>query len=337
MKAIYFEEHGEPEVLRYGDFPDPEVPAGWVKLRLRAASLNYADIFSRRGMPGIKSHLPMIPGNDGAGEIAELGEGVEGWRVGQRVQPKPGYVDMSQGILDILGETRPGTFAEYVAVRASQLVAVPDNVADEVAACLPAAYGSAYRMLFSRGQLQADEKILILGASGGVGTACVLLAKLTGAYVIAAAGSAEKCERLRAIGADETIDYSAVEFDRYVRETTGTLFRGGGCDVVVNFTGGDTWAKSLRCVRRGGRLLTCGATAAYDPKTDLRYIYQGEMTIIGSTSYTMEDQIALLDLVAEGKLRPVIDRIMPLSQGIEALRLLESRQVFGKIILKPDL
>lgn len=334
MKAIYFEGHGDADVLRYGDFPDPEIEPGWVRVRVRACSLNYLDVFARRGLPGIEVPLPMITGADCAGEIAELGDGVEGWRVGQRVTVDPA-VRTGAGGFEMLGETRPGALAEYCAVHASQLIPLPDSVSDDDAACLPVAYGTSHRMLFTRGGLQPGETVLVLGASGGVGTSCVMLARSRGARVIAAAGSDAKCERLRALGADETINYAHTDFAAHCRETTGTLLRGGGYDVVVNFTGGDTWARSLRCVKRGGRVLTCGATAGFDPPTDLRYVWTAEMSILGSNGWQRDDLIALLGLVERGSLRPVIDRVVPLAEGIDACRSLESRDFFGKIVVKP--
>lgn len=335
MKALYFEEHGDLSVMRYGDVADPEVPPGWVKVRVRASSINHADLFSRRGMPGIKVQLPGITGSDCAGEIAELGEGVSGWKVGERVLPLPHHVDWEKGSFDMLGENRNGAMAEYCLVRASQLMRLPDSVSDEDAAALPCAYGTAHRMLHTRGQIKAGERILILGASGGVGNACVLLAKIAGLHVIAAAGDAEKCRKLEALGADETIDYSQTSFDSYIREKTGSLLRGGGVDVVVNFTAGDTWMPSMRCVKRFGRLLCCGGTGGYKAVSDIPYLFTSEMNIIGSTGWTMEDQQSLVDMVADGRLKPAIDRVVPLSEAISAYDAFEQRAFFGKIIVKP--
>ncbi|MDX3895190.1 quinone oxidoreductase family protein [Pusillimonas sp.] len=335
MKALYFEEHGDLSVMQYGDVPEPEVPPGWVKIRVRASSINHADLFSRRGMPGIKVQLPGITGSDCAGEIAELGEGVTGWKVGERVLPLPHHVDWENGRFDMLGENRNGAMAEYCVVRASQLMRLPDNISDEDAAALPCAYGTAHRMLHSRGGIQAGERILVLGASGGVGNACVLLAKAAGLHVIAAAGDEEKCRKLQALGADETIDYSQTAFDAYIREKTGSLLRGGGVDVVVNFTAGDTWLPSMRCVKRFGRLLCCGGTGGYKAVSDIPYLFTSEMTIIGSTGWTMEDQQSLVSMVAEGRLAPALDRVVPLSGAIAAYDDFEKRAFFGKIIVKP--
>jgi alcohol dehydrogenase len=191
-------------------------------------------------------------------------------------------------------------------------------------------------MLVTRAELQPGQSVLILGASGGVGTSSLLLAKLRGAHVVAAAGSDKKCAALRKLGADETINYSEVDFATYTKERTGGLFAGGGYDVVINFTGGETWSPSLRCVKRGGKLLTCGATAGFDPPTDIRYIWTGELNVMGSNGWSRADLESLIELVCAGSLRPVIDRVMPLSEGIEACRLLEERRFFGKIVVAPD-
>lgn len=335
MKALYFEEHGDIDVLRHGEMPEPETRPGWVKLKVRACALNYLDIFARRGMPGIKVELPGISGADCVADIAELGDGVTGWEVGQRVLVYPPHMDFEKGEFDLLGENRRGALAEFCTVRASQLMTLPDHVSDEAAAALPCAYGTAYRMLFTRGEVKAGETVLVLGASGGVGNAAVLLAKQAGAHVVAAAGSPEKCERLKAIGADETIDYRETDFADYTRRTTGSLLRGGGYDVVVNFTGGDTWAKSIRCVKRHGRLLTCGGTAGYFPETDIRFIFMAEMDIRGSTGWLYDEQKAVLDLVSDGSIEPVVGGVYALEDGKEAVRALEDRNFFGKIVVKP--
>jgi len=197
-------------------------------------------------------------------------------------------------------------------------------------------YGTARRML-NRGRIAAGEKVLVLGASGGVGVACVQLAKLAGAEVVACAGSAAKVERLRALGADHVIDYSAEPFDKALRGLLGKprITGGGGVDLAVNFTGGDTWIPTQKCVRLGGRIVTCGATAGFDVRIDVRYLWTYEHQIIGSDGWTIEDLAALLDDVAAGRLRPVIDKVFPLDQAAEAERLMEDREVFGKVLLRP--
>lgn len=335
MKAIVFDEHGGLDVLRYDDVPTPQPGPGEVRVGVEACSLNYHDVFTRRGMPGITTPLPMVPGCDAAGTVSALGEGVSGWEVGQRVLVDPVWKHPETGRFQMIGDTRWGGYAEEVVVRADQLIALDDAIRFSDAACLPTAYGTAHRMLFTRGKLTAGESVLILGASGGVGTCCVLLARMAGASVTAAAGGEKKCRALEELGADETIDYSVDDIAHWTRERTGSLFSGGGFDVVVNFTGGDTWARSLRCVKRGGRLVTCGATAGYDPPTDLRYIWTAEMDIRGSNGWAREDLHALLEMVADGRLSPIIDTELPLAEGIEAMRLLEDRRFFGKIVIRP--
>ncbi len=335
MKAVWFGEHGGLDVLRYGDLEDPQPGPGEVRVRVEACSLNYHDVFTRRGMPGIKVPLPMVPGCDAAGRVDALGEGVSGWQPGDAVLVDPVLTDEATGRFWMIGDTRWGAYAEYVIVDQSQLIALPDGVSATQASCLPVAYGTAYRMMITRGQVQAGERVLILGASGGVGTGALLLAKMLGAHVVAAAGSEDKCARLRELGADDTVNYATEDFVAHTRRTTGTLFTGGGYDVVVNFTGGDTWARSLRCVKLGGRLLTCGATAGYDPPTDIRFIWTAEMDIRGSNGWKRPDLLALLDLVRTGAVDPAIDKVLPLEQGAEAMRLLEERAFFGKIVLAP--
>lgn len=337
MKALVLREHGGLEKLRLeSDFPDPVAGPGEVVLRVRASSLNYHDVFTRRGMPGIRLKFPVIIGLDVAGEIAALGEGVEGWAIGDRVLVDP--INRVDG--GLMGETEHGGLAELCRAKAHQLIRLPDTVSFEQAAALPVAYGTALRMMQAVGQVQAGEKVLVLGASGGVGVCCVQLAKLAGAHVIACAGSAGKGERLRALGADEIILYTETDFLKEVQERHGKPARrrgakGGGVDVVVNYTGGDTWVRSLRTLRNGGRLLTCGATAGYDPAEDLRFIWTFELQIRGSNGWDTPDIHTLLDLVGSGRLQAVIDRTYPLEQGAEALRQIEDRKVIGKVVVTP--
>jgi alcohol dehydrogenase len=286
-------------------------------------------------MPGIKLSLPIVPGLDVAGEVVEIGEGVAGAKIGDRVLIDP--INRVEG--GLMGETVDGGLGEFTKARAHQLIRIPDGVTYEQAAALPVAYGTAYRMLFTNGGIKAGDRVLILGASGGVGTGAVLLAKLAGAYVIACASSDAKLAKLREIGADEVMDYTKTDFVKEVFARFGKPHRRtheGGVDVVVNFTGGDTWVRSLRVLKRGGKLLTCGATAGFDPVEDLRYIWTFELKILGSNSWAREDLEALLDHVAKGRLKPVIDRVLPLTQSAAALRLIEDREVIGKVIVAPQ-
>ena len=334
MRALVLRRHGSRDDLELvDDYPAPRPLEGQVVIRVRASSFNYHDVFTVVGMPGIKVPLPVVIGLDMAGEIAEVGAAVKGWKAGDRVLVNP--VNRAKGLM---GEMLDGGMAEYCLVAAEQLVAMPADVTFAEAASLPVAYGTAHRMLITHQTVQAGERVLILGASGGVGTGCVILAKLLGAEVIACTSGEEKMKAMRALGADEVINYREVDFSRWAIEKYGKPQRRsfeGGVDVVVNFTGGDTWHPSLRCLKRGGKLLVCGATAGYDPKEDLRYVWSFELKIIGSNSFYDDDLEGLMDLIAAGKIKPVIDRVLPLDQAKEVLRLIQDREVIGKVVVTP--
>lgn len=334
MKAMVLHAHGEIGDIEWrDDWPAPEPGEGEVLVRVAACALNYHDLFTLRGMPGIKVPMPIIMGIDASGTVAATGRGVEGWSEGDRVLIDP--IDRETGRL--FGEMVNGGLAEYAVVKAHQLVRLPQGVSFEAGAALPCAYGTAYRMMVTRGQVAEGEKVLILGASGGVGTCCVQLAKLAGAHVIAAASSAEKLARLEALGADEVIDYTERPFRDQIVERHGKprIAGGGGVDVVVNFTGGETWVPSLRSLGRHGRMLTCGATAGYDPKTDIRFIWTFEQQIVGSNGWERADVEALLGLVEQGKLTPVIDRVHALADAHAAFDDMAERRIFGKVIVAP--
>jgi alcohol dehydrogenase len=215
---------------------------------------------------------------------------------------------------------------------------MPAGVTYEQAASLPVAYGTAHRMIITHDTIKKGEKVLVLGASGGVGTGCVLLAKMLGAEVIACASSAGKIQRLKDLGADHVINYKDTDFSKWAVEKFGKPQRRnyeGGVDVVINFTGGDTWAPTLKCVKRGGKILVCGATAGFDPKEDLRYVWSFELKIIGSNSFYDDNLTALMDLIEQGKMKPVIDAVLPLDKAAQGLRLIENREVFGKVVICP--
>src|SRR5215472_4999528 len=248
MRALVLRRHGTREDLDLvDDYPRPRASEGHVVIRVRASSFNYHDVFTVQGMPGIKVPLPVIIGLDMAGEIAEVGSGVAGWKVGDRVLVNS--VNRQKGLM---GEMLDGGMAEYCLVSATQLVAMPAGVTFEEAAALPVAYGTAHRMLITQRTVAAGERMLILGASGGVGTGCVILGKHLGAQVIACTSSAEKARRLRELGADEVVDTSTEDFSKWAIQKYGKPQRRsyeGGVDVVINFTGGDTWQPSLKCLK----------------------------------------------------------------------------------------
>jgi alcohol dehydrogenase len=311
----------------------PKAEPGHVVIRVRASSFNYHDVFTVKGMPGIKVPLPVVIGLDMAGEIHEVGDNVYGWAVGARVLVNP--LNRKKGLM---GEMLDGGMAEYCLVSADQLIAMPDEVSFEQAASLPVAYGTAHRMIVTHNTIKAGDRVVILGASGGVGTGCVVLAKMLGAEVIACAGSADKADRLKEMGADHVINYRETDFSKWVVEQYGKPQRRsyeGGADVVINFTGGDTWVPSLKCIKRGGSLLVCGATAGHDPKEDLRYIWSFEIRVIGSNSFYDDNLAALMDLIRTKKIDVQIDKVLPLEQAAEGLRMIRDREVLGKIVVTP--
>ncbi|MFC7406630.1 zinc-binding dehydrogenase [Georgenia alba] len=334
MTALVLRHHGDLDALELvEDHPVPSVEPGTVLIEVRAAAFNHHDLFTVRGMPGITLPLPVVIGLDMVGRIVEVGPGVTGWASGDRVLVNP--LDREGRLM---GEMHDGGMARYCRVAADQLVAVPDEVTDVQAACLPVSYGTAQRMLVGKGVVHPGDKVLVLGASGGVGTACVILARAMGCHVIAAAGSAEKGRALLEIGAHEVFDYTEHDIADWVREHHGKPHRfryDTGVDVVVNFTGGDTWAPTLRSVKRGGRILVCGATAGYAPPEDLRYVFSFELQIIGSNAFEKQDFEELLAAVAAGRVDPVVSTVLPLREAVEGLRLMQDRAVLGKVVVEP--
>ena len=336
MRAIVLREHGGLDKLVYETgYPDPVCGPGDVVIRTRACALNYHDVFTRRGMPGIKLTLPLVVGNDAAGEVVEVGSAVSAVTAGDRVLVDPS--NRVQG--GFMGETFDGGLGEFIRLPAHMLIALDGGIDFATAAALPVAYGTAHRMMVERGRIQAGETVLILGASGGVGTCCVQLAKNAGARVVVCASSDEKIARLKECGADIGINYATqdwvAECQRHFGKASTRSGKGGGLDMVVNFTGGDTWTRALRVLRRDGRMLTCGATAGFEPKEDIRYIWTFELHIVGSNGWSRGDILALLGMVRAGTLRPVLfEKRYALADGREAMRQIEDRLTFGKIIVE---
>jgi alcohol dehydrogenase len=338
MRALVLRQHGSPDTLALEqDFPEPEIGPGEVLLRVRATALNFHDVLTCRGMPGIKIPLPIILGIDVAGEVVAVGRDVEGWQPGDRVLVDP----RDRVTADLMGETRHGGLADFCAAPARQLMRIQEGVSYEQAAMLPAAYGAAHRMIVTIGRVQAGEKVLVIGASGGVGTGCVQLARLAGAEVIACVGNWDKGAVVKGLGASDVIYTNEQDLLSTVRERYGKPARlrggesGGGVDVVINNTGGPTWLDSLRCLRAGGRLLSCGASAGFNPPEDLRYIWTFELQILGSNEWEREDLTALLDMVASGALKTPVDRVCGLEQAAAALADVADRKVTGKIVVVP--
>ena len=328
MQVAAIQAHGDIDQIKYDDWPDPEAGPGEALIRVRACGLNYLDLFVLKGMPGLPVEMPRVSGGDIAGDVAALGEGVGSVEIGQRVLVDPA---LGRFPSHAIGENTNGGLCELIAVPAENLIPLSDDISYEDAASLPIAYGTAWRMMVTRGKVAPYEKVLILGASGGVGTACVQIGRMVGATVYAAAGSDEKLERLKELGADYGINYTKDDLSR----TAWALSGKKGMDVIVNFTGGDTWAPSIRTLAIHGRMLTCGATAGFDPPTDIRYIWRREVTIIGSDCWLRSDLETLLDLVQRKKIKPVIHKVFPLSETREAFRTIQDREVFGKVIVTP--
>jgi NADPH:quinone reductase-like Zn-dependent oxidoreductase len=340
MKAVVFDQHGGPEVLQYVDVPNPRPGPGEVLIEVKATSINHIDIFLRRGMPGIKVPLPKIVGSDAAGVIRELGRDVSGLTPGQRVTINPGIACghcefCSAGFGSqcvswaMVGENRDGAYAEFVVVPAHIVLPIPDHISFEEAAAAPLVFLTAWSMMVGKGNIRPGEDVLILGAGAGVGTAAIQIAKLVGCRVFATASNAEKLQRAKELGADFLINYTAEEFDKAIRDLTNKR----GVDIVVDYIGADTWVRSLRSARRGGRVLTCGATTGFAPQTDLRHIFFRQVQVLGSTMGSHREFLDVMKCVFRGQLKPVIDRVLPLPEARKGHELIEQRAVFGKIVL----
>jgi len=334
VRAVAYHRHGSVDELVVEDRPEPELRPGDALVEVAATSLNGFDPMMLAGTTSLKTPMPMVPCGDFAGRIVALAEDTDpgDWRAGDRVCPHP-FV-LGEGMT---GETRAGAACERVRIPVANLIAIPDAVSDVQAASLPIAYGTAYRLMRTRGAVEAGERVLVLGATGGVGTGCIQLAKSAGAEVIAL-GSPEKHDALRRIGADHVIDSRSEDWVASVQAIAGKprMFASGGVDMVVNYIGGETWASSLRCLRSDGRMLTCGATIDFAPPTDIRYIWTYEQRILGSNGWTPDEQRAVLDLVAQRELEPVIDSVVPLEGLRDAMQALIDRKVFGKIVVEPS-
>jgi alcohol dehydrogenase len=327
MRVIALQQHGGIEQLKLDHWPKPSVADNEALIEIKACGLNYMDVFVMQGMPDLHTVMPRIPGGDIAGIVREVGKEVSSDWIGKRVVLFPRFPTGG-----VLGENGNGGLREFIAADQRQLIEIPDGVDFDRAAALPIAYGTSHRMLFTRGNIKAGEKILILGASGGVGVSCLQFAKMAGAEVLACTSSEEKGRKLKSLGADHIINYvETPEFSRAVWAASGKK----GVDVAVNFTGGDTWIQTQRCMAPGGRILTCGSTAGHLCEIDVRFLWHREIDIIGSRAYLPSDIVACLDHVASGRLDPVIESVFPLEEAANGVSLLEGRRIFGKVIIKP--
>ncbi len=340
MKAIIFKEHGGPEVLEYTDLPTPQPGPGQALVKLKSAALNRLDLWVREGWPGIRLELPHIPGADGAGEIAALGEGVTRWSIGDRIVINPNvvcyrceYCIAGQENLcenwHLLGESLPGTYAEYIALPEQNLYPIPDGFDEHLAAAAALVYQTAWHSLITRGNLRPRETVLVVGASGGVNIASIEIAKLTGATVYVVGSNDEKLALAETLGADHCINRAK---DENWAKTIYTLTGKKGVDVVVDNVG-TTFPMSFRAARRGGRILTVGNTGGPKFEIDNRFIFGKHLSILGSTMGTRSDFAAVMDLVFAGELNPPLDKTFPLAEARAAQERLESGQQLGKITL----
>lgn len=340
MKAIFFQQHGGPEVLQYGDFPAPQPKAGEVLIRLRAAALNRMDVFVRNGWPGLKLELPHINGADGAGEVAALSEGQTGFELGDHVSINAnlgcGECTFCKAGRDnlcskwhLLGETIRGTYAQFITLPAKQLYKLPNDFDFHKAAAAALVYQTAWHSMVRRGNVQAGETVAIIGAGGGVNSASIQVAKYLGARVIVVGSNSKKLEQAEALGADILIDRSKEE------DWSKTVFMATakqGVDVVIDNVG-TTFPLSLRALKKGGRLLTVGNSGAPQFEIDNRFIFAKHLSIIGSTMSTLEDFSEVMDLVTTGKLKPVLDKTFSLKDAAAAQERLWRGDNFGKITL----
>lgn len=344
MRAVVIHRHGGPEVLTLEPaWPQPVPGPGEILVRVEACALNHLDIFVRQGMPGEPTALPAITGGDVAGVVEATGDDVSFPGTGDRVVLNPTWgCGACEYCRDgdtplcleprMLGELDPGGLAEFVKCPAGQAIRVPGDYSLEQAACLPIAFGTAWRMLVTHARVHEGETVLILGAGGGVGIAAVEIARLKGARVIATASTDAKLARLRDLGAEETINYTTdPNWDATVRRLTHKR----GADVVIETVGATTWAASIRALGKRGRLVTCGATAGPEAPTDIRYLFRREHRILGSNGWTHDDLLQVTHLAFTGALRPVVDRVLPLEQVAEGELALERREVFGKVVIRP--
>jgi NADPH:quinone reductase-like Zn-dependent oxidoreductase len=342
MKAIAIRAHGGPEAVSLVELPDPTPGSGQVVVAVKAAAQNHLDIWVRIGWPGLKLAFPHVLGSDVAGVIEAIGPGVEGMKVGDAVVVNPslgcgrcerclsGNENLCRRFA-ILGEHVSGGMAEKLAVPARNVLPKPANLSFVEAAAIPLTFMTAWHALVERARVRLGETVLVHAAGSGVGVAAVQIAKLHGARVIATAGSDEKLRRAKDLGADEVVNYETQDFVQEVKRLTDKR----GVEVVFEHVGKKTWEKSILSAGIGGRIVTVGATTGYDPLTDLRHVFFRQLSILGSTMGTAADLVQVLRYVGEGKLRPVVDRTMPLADARKGQALLAERAQFGKIVLEP--
>ncbi len=342
MKATIFRQHGGPEVLEYTAVPEPTIRPNEVLIEVKACALNHLDIFVRGGLPGIAIPLPHILGNDVAGVVREVGELVNWVKPGDEVMVQPGVScghceaclsgrDNLCREYDIIGYRRDGGYADLVVVPGVNIIPKPSKLSWEEAAALPLVTVTAWHMLVTRANVQPGEDVLVHAAGSGVGSIAIQIARLRGARVITTASSDDKLAKARELGADETINYTRDDWPKEVKRLTDRK----GVDVVVEHTGTATWAGSISSLKNNGRLVTCGATSGFDARTDLRQVFYRHLTILGSFMGSKSELLEAMKFVEHGKIRAVVDQVLPLAEARQAHQLIENRAQFGKVVLRP--
>jgi len=345
MKAIVFHQHGGPEVLRYEEIPGPTPKSHEVVIQVKASGCNYNDIWARQGLPGMKFDLPHISGSDAAGVVTQVGGEVTSVKVGQQVVVHPsiacriceactGGQEYFCRFFKIWGfQTGPldGGHAEYARIPEANAVPKPANLTWEEAASIPLVLLTAWHMLVTRARLAPGEDVLVWGAGSGVGSMAIQIAKTIGARVIAVAGTDAKCEKAKSLGADHVINHATQDVVAETRRITNRK----GVEVVFEHVGQATWERSITVLAWGGRLVICGNTTGFEAKTDLRFLFNKQLSLLGCHQGTKAELLEGLRLVEAGRIRPVIERVMPLKDAAEAQRLVESRAQFGKLVLVP--
>ncbi len=345
MKAVVFHKHGGPEVLQYEDAPDPKLGPKDVLIKVKASSCNYNDIWARRGLPVVKFDLPHISGSDVAGEVVEVGSAVTSVAVGQKVLSHPAlscriceactsgqeYFCRQFKIWGFQTGPYDGAHAELARLPEVNVIPIPANLGFEEAAAIPLVLLTVYHMLVTRAHLKTGEDLLLWGASSGIGHIGIQVAKILGARVIAVAGTDEKCRKAKALGADEAVNYNTQDVVAEVRKFTNKK----GVDVVFEHTGQATWERSIASMAWGGRLVVCGNTTGFDAKTDLRFLFNKQLSILGSHQGTKAELIKGLRWVEAGRVKPVIDTVFTLKETARAQEMMEKGLHFGKIVLKP--
>jgi NADPH:quinone reductase-like Zn-dependent oxidoreductase len=342
MRAVVLRQHGGPEVLAVEELPEPHAGPGEVRVRVAAVAVNHLDIWVRNGLPHLKLEYPFRLGADVAGTVDELGAGTRGVAVGDEVVVNPGHScgrckeclsgrDNLCRFYRLMGEDISGGYCEQIVVPAQNVVTKPKSIAFTDAAALPTTFLTAWQMLTRKAPVRPGDDVLVMAAGSGVGVAAVQIAKLHGARVIATASTDDKLARAKQLGADETINYATQDLVAEVKRLTGKR----GVDIIFEHIGAEVWPKLILSLARGGRIVTCGATSGWDARTDLRHVFFRQLEILGSTMGPKGDLFPILDHVGAGRLRPIVDRTMPLVEAQAAHRLLQDRAVFGKIVLVP--